>query len=97
MDDQVAIAAITIIPPTLAIVLTSIRGQRSRQAHADVAEAKLEKNEQKLDGIHVLVNGRLDEALTRIKHLEEKLNLEPGAAIGLTSVVKDAIDIREDK
>lgn len=97
MDDQVAIAAITIIPPTLAIVLSSIRSQRSRQAHADAAEQGLEKNAQKLDGIHVLVNGRLDEALTRIKHLEEKLNLEPGEGIALTQVVKDAIDIREDK
>lgn len=90
MDSSVAIAAITIIPPTLAIILSSVRGQRSRQSHADVAEKKL-------DGIHVLVNGRLDEALSRIKHLEEVLNLEPGKAIGLTSVVKDAIDIREDK
>lgn len=42
----------------------------------------------KSNQIHVLVNSRLEDALTRIKHLEEKLGLSKGEPIPAEAFVK---------
>lgn len=50
-------------------------------AVASEVKSAAEIAEVKLDGIHVLVNSRLTEALERIKALEDKLGLAPGEKV----------------
>jgi uncharacterized membrane protein len=57
---------------TVAVVVDSV---------ANAAAETAQHTGEKLEEIHVLVNSRLTEALTRIDELEKSLKLPPGAPI----------------
>lgn len=68
------IQLLAVILPSLAVVIGHVIAARDR---ANKAHDNSAQNAE----IHVLVNGRLAEALDRIKELEEKLGLSQGEAI----------------
>lgn len=71
---NVLIALIAGVAPTLAIIANYVLGTKQRTANDQKADVKL-------DGIHVLVNGRLSEALERITELEQALGIKPDAPV----------------
>lgn len=80
MTDAVLVALVATIPPTLATLLTAWQSRKGRKKavvqRAELAEkqdAIIEKQEHMAAGqqeIHILVNGRLSEALERNAELE---------------------------
>lgn len=87
-----AAALLASLAPTLAILVSYGLSRRDSQAAAIKVANKVETvaatvaqtaatADEKLDGIHVLVNSRLTDALNRIAGLERALGIAPDAPI----------------
>ncbi len=66
--------AVFIVLTPIIVVMIQVYGYRDSVKRTTALEVKS-------DEIHVLVNSRLTEALTRIKSLEKALNIEDGDPI----------------
>lgn len=72
-NTNTAVTLIVVLAPIALLILQLLSRKQ--------AEANVQKLSQENGQIHILVNSRLEDALLRIKHLEEKLGLEPGDPI----------------